>query len=268
MPRCWLPSPSCRPTDSPLRRSLRRLTGEPTAAVLSRTHSRPTPPPQRPLARRLSAGVPWFLAALGLGAAAWVILKPKLPAPVERFGIAIPDSMAIQTDHLNHSLALSPDGRRLRLHRQRTARRAGALPSRDRSAGSPHASGHRRRRGPVLLPRWGLGCVLHSQPSHASRTGWCAPADRGDGPRQPGWDVDGGQPDCLRRHQQRTCERARVRRPCGHITPALDRLQYRQSSPALHASRRQGDPVHGPGFGWDPRRCCGSRFPTNPLARG
>jgi serine/threonine-protein kinase len=62
--------------------------------------------------RRLATAAPWAVAAAALAVAAWATLKPEPTVPVERFGIAVSDSFAIRTDHQNHSLALSPDGRR------------------------------------------------------------------------------------------------------------------------------------------------------------
>ena len=67
--------------------------------------------PDRPTAR-LSALLPWILAAATAALAAWLALRPLPPRPVSRFAIALPPDQEIAPGRGNR-IALTPDGARL-----------------------------------------------------------------------------------------------------------------------------------------------------------
>ncbi|MFI5214650.1 MAG: hypothetical protein ACHQU8_08945, partial [Gemmatimonadales bacterium] len=64
-------------------------------------------------ARRLPAYAPWAVAAVAALAAAFGWLRPHPRPEVQRFGVAIPDSEGVRTDHNGTSVVLAPDGSRL-----------------------------------------------------------------------------------------------------------------------------------------------------------
>ncbi|MFI5214648.1 MAG: hypothetical protein ACHQU8_08935, partial [Gemmatimonadales bacterium] len=79
--------------------------------VLPRTRAVPAGTGAR--ASRLPAWAPWAVAGVAAAMAAFGWLHPHRSPDVQRFGVVLPDSMGVRTDHNGTSVALAPDGSRL-----------------------------------------------------------------------------------------------------------------------------------------------------------
>jgi len=77
------------------------------------TRATPTPARDATVVSRIRKLVPWALLVVSATAAAWGWWRRDAAAGILRFGVVIPDSVGLRTDHNGTSIALAPDGSRV-----------------------------------------------------------------------------------------------------------------------------------------------------------